>query len=183
MSWWFLHVLDPFVKINQHVTVYVFNLSKIIVKLGGKFCRWFDVQVDEYMTYCSCSLSNILIPTQQGTTKAYILLLYYRERIVHALAAKPNVFDTPQLLAKFKSEGLNTTEHLKEIHDTLTLVGLPNGKRCWALRPEYFGEVDVNWSFYSETDKQLVKRWVCCLLIPVFHCHFWVAVFPNHICF
>ncbi|KAF6019213.1 ELL [Bugula neritina] len=96
--------------------------------------------------------------SEREKMKAALLTVPIRERIVHALAAKPNVFDTPQLLAKFKSEGLNTTEHLKEIHDTLTLVGLPNGKRCWALRPEYFGEVDVNWSFYSETDKQLVKR-------------------------
>ena len=66
------------------------------------------------------------------------------------------MYDTPQLLLKLRADGQN--DNSAEVRDWLEAVGATNTKGCWSLRPEYLAEVDVNWSFYSETDKQLVKR-------------------------
>lgn len=77
---------------------------------------------------------------------------------MHTLGLKPNMYSTPQLIVKLKSEGLGDGVIADNIKKLLETVGTTNAKSMWALRPEHLAEVDVNWNFYSETDKQLVKR-------------------------
>ncbi|XP_067934468.1 RNA polymerase II elongation factor ELL2-like [Watersipora subatra] len=89
-------------------------------------------------------------------TKAALLAIPLRERVVHTLGLKPNMYDTPQLLLKLRADGLNDSS--SDVSQVLGRIGMTNSKGCWSLRPEHLSEVDVNWAFYSETDKQLVKR-------------------------
>lgn len=89
-------------------------------------------------------------------------MVCFRERVIHLLAAKPNVYDTPNLLCKLKSDGINSGSEpsANEISLILEHIASTNSKGCWSVRPEFYHEVDPNWGFYSETDKQLVKRLV-----------------------
>lgn len=81
-----------------------------------------------------------------------------RERIIHTLALKPQT--AQQLLGKLRNEGLS--DEAVDVTRILNKVACSSAKGSWALRAECVMEVDVNWAFYSETDKQLVKRY--CLL-------------------
>lgn len=81
--------------------------------------------------------------------------------MIHLLAVRPNAYDTPNLLCKLKSDGINPGNEpsAHEISVILESIGSTNAKGCWFVRPEFYHEVDPNWSFYSETNKQLVKRY------------------------
>ena len=69
------------------------------------------------------------------------------------------MFKTPDLLLKLKTEGLASQgDNQAEISRILDSVAIPNSKGCWSLKPSSMSMVDVNWQFYSEPDKQLVKR-------------------------
>lgn len=86
--------------------------------------------------------------------------MLYRERIIHILGAKPHQYDTPNVILRLKTEGLDAASEssASEITRILETVGTTNSKGRWSLKPQCLGELDVNWNFYSDTDKQLVSR-------------------------
>lgn len=101
----------------------------------------------------------------QGVVVTVILInlwfvFFCRERVVHILGARPHQYDSPNVMLRLKNEGLNpsidSTKH--ELDRILEAVGTTNSKGCWSLKPQYLGELNPNWNFYSDTDKQLVSR-------------------------
>lgn len=47
-----------------------------------------------------------------------------------------------------------------DISRILETVAVSNSKSCWSLKDKFVNELDANWGFYTDTDKQLVSRYV-----------------------
>ena len=64
-------------------------------------------------------------------------------------------------MLRLKTEGLNPSSDstIAELSRLLDAVGSTNSKGCWSLKPQCLGELNPNWNYYSDTDKQLVSRY------------------------
>ncbi|KAK2152908.1 hypothetical protein LSH36_315g05048 [Paralvinella palmiformis] len=101
----------------------------------------------------TCSPSNIHVA---GKKEAGILNVPLRERIIHILALRP--YKKPELLLKLQKDGIRSNDK-NSISSVLNQVGKFNPRDNNFTLPKYLlPEVRSDWPFYTETDKQLLKR-------------------------
>ncbi|XP_064608066.1 RNA polymerase II elongation factor ELL-like [Liolophura sinensis] len=80
----------------------------------------------------------------------------YRDRIIHLLAVRP--YKKPELLLRLSKDGVKEKDK-KSLSTILQQVATFSAKdNRFTLSRHAFSEVKVDWPFYSEADRMLVKR-------------------------
>lgn len=78
----------------------------------------------------------------------------YRERIIHLLAIRP--YKKPELLARLMKDGIKEKDR-KSLSSILTQVATMKDN-TYTLAKHAWSEIQEEWPFYSDSDRQLLKR-------------------------
>lgn len=89
------------------------------------------------------------------------------QRVIQIIAIRP--YRRSDLIARFDQEGISSSDRCK-IDEILHKVTIPSESNCSAsnrqinpkhmltLNPGYFSRLNINWPYYTSTERQLVKR-------------------------
>ncbi|ELT93871.1 hypothetical protein CAPTEDRAFT_226667 [Capitella teleta] len=92
----------------------------------------------------------------QRTTNPEVMARPLKERVVHLLAIRP--FKKPELIARLQKDGIRDRDR-NSLFPILKTVALFNPRdNSYSLLRHLLSEVKEDWPFYTETDRQLLKR-------------------------
>lgn len=85
-----------------------------------------------------------------------IMAMPYRDRIIHLLAVRP--YKKPELLARLQKDGIKEKDK-KSFSTVLKEVAVFSIRdNAYSLAKHLYSDVKQDWPFYTETDRQLLKR-------------------------
>jgi RNA polymerase II elongation factor ELL len=93
---------------------------------------------------------------QRHTPNPAVMGMPFKDRLVHLLAIRP--YKKPELLARLQKDGLRDRDR-QSMAPMLKQVAQFNPRdNTYSLLKHLFQEVKEDWPFYTETDRQLLKR-------------------------
>ncbi|KAL3867101.1 hypothetical protein ACJMK2_044332 [Sinanodonta woodiana] len=106
------------------------------------------------------SASPVTLATTSSQPKpsanAAVMKMPYRDRIIHLLAVRP--YKKPELILRLQKDGTREKDKHSLSSILLQVAQLNTKDNSYHLAKHIYNEVKLEWPFYSEDDRQLLKK-------------------------